>query len=50
MEKPELIYQKKADKLRNRIIIPQQFINKHGNQFYMEVYQDKIVLKPIKGE
>lgn len=48
MEKPILVYQKNADKTRNKIIIPQGFINKHGNQFYMEIYEDKIILKPIK--
>ena len=48
MEKPTLIYQKNADKLRNRVIIPQSFIDKHGNKYYMEVYDDKIILKPIK--
>lgn len=40
--------QKKADKVMNRIIIPKSFIDKHGKQFYMEVYEDKIILKPIK--
>lgn len=48
MEKPKLIYQKNADKLRNRIIIPQLFIDKHGHKFIMEIYEDRIVLKPIK--
>lgn len=48
MEKPKLIYQKNADKLRNRIIIPQSFIDKHGNEFIMEIFEDKIILKPLK--
>lgn len=46
--KKPLIFQKNADKSKNKVVIPQSFINKHGNQFYMEVYEDKIVLKPIK--
>ena len=50
MEKPQLIYQKNADPIRNRIIIPQAFINKFGRHFYMEVYNDKIILKPIKNK
>ena len=50
MDKPLLIYQKNADKDKNRIIIPQAFINKFGNQFYMEVYVDKIIIKPVKKE
>lgn len=50
MEKPILIYQKNADKEKNRVIIPQAFINKYGRQFYMEVYKDKIILKPLKNK
>ena len=48
MEKPILVYQKNAEKDKNRIIIPKFLINQWGNQFYMEIYADKIVLKPIK--
>lgn len=47
MEK-KLIFQKKADKVLNRIIIPKFFIDKFGRDFYMEVYNDKIILTPIK--
>lgn len=50
MEKPILIYQKNADIEKNRVIIPKRFIEKYGRQFYMEVYEDKIILKPIKSE
>ena len=48
MEQPKLIYQKNADKELNRVIIPKTFIEKHGRQFYMEIFDDKIILKPIK--
>ena len=48
MEQPKLIYQKNADTKMNRIIIPKTFIDEHGRQFYMEIYDDKIVLRPIK--
>ena len=48
MEKPILIYQKNAEKSMNKVIIPKAFINKWGNQFYMEIYEDKIVLRPVK--
>ena len=48
MEKPNLIYQKNADAKMNRIIIPKFFIDKFGRQFYMEIYEDKIVLIPVK--
>lgn len=50
VEKPILIYQKNAEKSKNKIIIPQVFINKFGNQFIMEIYKDKIILKPIKKD
>lgn len=48
MEKPKLIYQKNADRELNRVIIPKAFIEKHGRKFYMEIFDDKIILKPIK--
>jgi len=47
-EKPLFIYQKNADKEKNRVIIPQKFIDKYGSTFSMEVYKDKIVLIPMK--
>ena len=48
MEKPILILQKNAEKSMNKVVIPKAFITKWGNQFYMEVYADKIVLVPVK--
>ena len=48
MDKPLLIFQKYADIEKNRVIIPKAFIEKFGRNFSMEVYEDKIVLKPIK--
>ena len=50
MEKPLLIYQKTTDKTTNKMIIPKKVIERWGNQFYMEIYEDKIILKPIKKE
>jgi hypothetical protein len=47
MEKPQLIYQKNADKVLNRVVLPKKFIEKYGYQYYMEVYEDKIVLVPV---
>ena len=47
-EKPILILQKTADIEKNRIIIPKVFIDNHDRYFSMEVYEDKIILKPIK--
>lgn len=48
MEKPILVYQKNTDKTTNKMIIPKAIIDKWGNQFSMEIYEDKIILKPIK--
>lgn len=45
--KHPLIFQKNADKTRNRIIIPQFFINKYGRRFYMEINDDEIILRPV---
>ena len=50
LEEPFLRFQKKADKEKNRVIIPKTFIEKWGDKFYMDVYSDKIVLKPIGKE
>jgi len=50
MPKEELIttLQKNADKARNKMIIPKFFIDKYGYSFYMEIYEDKLVIKPMK--
>lgn len=48
MEKPILIYQKNVDKTLNKMIIPKAIVEKWGTQFYMEIYEDKIILRPIK--
>ena len=48
MEKLFLVYQKNADKTTNKMIIPKAIVEQWGNQFYMEIYEDKIVLRPIK--
>ena len=48
MEKPILVYQKNADKTTNKMIITKAIIEQWGNQFYMEIYQDKLILRPIK--
>lgn len=50
MEKPIMVFEKNADKALNKIIIPKAIIQQWGNKFYMEVYKDKIVLKPVKKE
>ena len=51
MDKPIMIFQKKADKTTNKMIIPKAIIQQWGNEFIMEIFQDKIILKPMnKGE
>jgi len=46
---PILKYVKHADKEKNRIILPKFVIDKHGSDFYLEVYEDGTMkLIPIK--
>ncbi|MEG2229970.1 MAG: hypothetical protein RRY22_04260 [Bacilli bacterium] len=47
MEKAIMILNKHADKTTNKIIIPKAIICQWGNDFYMEIYKNRIVLKPI---
>lgn len=49
-EKPILIHQKKAEPLSHKMIIPKKFVEKWGLDYYMEIYEDKIVLIPVKKE
>lgn len=40
---------KRAEKAKNRIIIPKFIIDKYGRDFYLEVYDDDTIkLVPIK--
>ncbi len=48
MDRPRMILQKNAEKSMNKVVIPRFFVKKWGYQFYMEVYEDKIVLIPLK--
>jgi len=51
MEKPTLIYQKNVEVGTNKIRIPKEIVEQWGRKYYMEVYSDKIILKPKnKGE
>ena len=43
-------YQKNAGTTDNKVIIPQFFIDRNGRQLYMEVYKEKIIIKPIGKE
>lgn len=44
-------YMKRADKEKNRIIIPKFIVNKYGRDFYMTIYEDgTIKLEPIKKD
>lgn len=40
--------QKNVEKTTNKIRLPQKVVDRMGNKFYMEVYADKIVLKPVR--
>lgn len=44
-------YLKRADKEKNRIIIPKFIIDKYGREFYLEIYEDGTMkLTPKKGD
>lgn len=48
MEKLVMRFVKNAEKTKNKIVIPKACIERWGNQFYLEVYEDHIKLVPIK--
>lgn len=42
-------FMKRADKEKNRIIIPKFIIDKYGRDFYLEIYDDETIkLIPVK--
>ena len=49
-DKSKVKNKKNADKKLNRVIIPKFFIEKFGQSFYMEVYEDYIKLIPVRKE
>ena len=48
MERPVMVLQKNAEKTTNKIRLPKVIVEQWGSEFYMEVYEDKIIIKPIK--
>ena len=40
--------QKNAEKTTNKIRLPQKVVDRMGSQYYMEIYEDKIILIPIR--
>ena len=38
---------KKLD-VRNSILIPKKVVEEFGREYYMEIYEDKIILIPVK--
>lgn len=49
-EKEALLRYIKKINSQNKILIPKAFIDKHGREYYMEIYEDKMVLIPKKDE
>ena len=47
LEKPIFTYLKNAEKNSNKIRIPLKFVQKFGQVYYMEIYDDYIILKPV---
>lgn len=39
--------QKNVDKTKHKMVIPKIFIDKYGYSYYMYVYEDKIIIKPL---
>lgn len=39
---------KKSEKTTNKIRLPKEVVDKFGNEFYMEVYENYIKLIPVK--
>jgi hypothetical protein len=50
MEKPIFIYRKNTDKAMGRLMLPKKCIEKWGREYYLEVYGDKMILKPVRKE
>lgn len=46
--KPEYVFQKNTEETTNKMRIPKFIVEKWGRRFYMEIYSDHIVLKPVK--
>ena len=45
-KKPILRYMKRSD-IQNRIQLPKNLIEKFGRDFYLEIYEDCMVIVPI---
>lgn len=49
-KKPTLVFQKNVDKATNKMIIPKVLVKQWGPTYIMEVYEDYIILRPVKKE
>ena len=50
MDKPQLKFQKNAEKSKNKIVLPKRCIEKWGSKYYLEVYDNYMKLIPIQRE
>lgn len=41
-------FHKKADKTLHKVTIPKIFRQLNGDEYYMDVYRDKIIITPFK--
>lgn len=48
MGKPKRILEKKVENTTNKIRIPKDVVEKMGKDFYMEIYDKEIILRPVK--
>ena len=45
-----MILQKNVENNTNKIRLPKPIVEQWGNQFYMEIFEDKIILKPVRRD
>lgn len=48
MEKLLIKLQKNAEKNTNKMRIPKEVVDKHGRNYFMEIYEDYIKIIPMK--
>ena len=47
MKEPIFTYLKKAEKNTHKIRLPFKFVEKYGENYYMDVYDGYVVIRPI---
>lgn len=50
MDKPIMVFKKNTERGTNKMIIPKAIVEQWGRNYQMEIYQDKLILRPTKEE